>query len=94
MSAVPVFLSVRSTVTVSPGSIAPVAGEQLSAVSAEPSVTIAGTGVMHRLTTVVLPLVMTTPVVEPGPKFGAAAVTENVPGGSWDENDPPAPLVP
>ena len=56
----PIFDNEKLKLTVSPGSIALFAGEQLSAVSVDPEVTIIGTPWMQQLTTVFPPLVTIT----------------------------------
>ena len=58
----PILSTVKFTVTISPASMAPLAGEKLSAVIAVVPGAIAGVPVIERFNVVTVPPPMTTPV--------------------------------
>ena len=81
VSALPTFLTARETAPVSPGSRLPVAGAQLSALTADPPAEIrTGVGVRAKSATVAPPSVTVIPAVVEGRKVALEAVTSNVPG--------------
>src|ERR1039458_1192056 len=71
----PVFFNPKLTVTVSPGSIAPLVGMQLSAVSVAPFVAMSGEPLVlrERFCVVVPPLVTVTPLLVTAPPHGPEA---------------------